>query len=313
MNTKEYVDSLYISLHEAQRFLGILFPNLYPDERVELRWKLPGDGNPMLRMFFANVRKAAAEAIYLAPGHEVYVGIGPRRNNVGTKEGVTRLPALWADLDCKGEHDLNSHLRHLDKLPCYPSMIVWSGGGIHPYWLLEECPKGSYELSLAEEVMARIAEGLGGDPVHDRSRILRVPGTLNHKRDEPRLVELVSYSKDRLYKLDQLEEMASSLPKADASTKTGVTRVSKGVLSDPICEGQRNVTLASVAGSLRDRGLDEETLCIVLCEINRLRCEPPLLDDEVERIATSVCRYSAGNPRYRRSLVRRFYPNREGR
>jgi hypothetical protein len=71
------------------------------------------------------------------------------------------------------------------------------------------------------------------------------------------------------------------------------------------------LTLASVAGSLRDRGLDEGTIAAVLLEVNRLRCDPPLEATEALRIARSVGRYAVGSPRYRSSPGRRVRRNAE--
>jgi hypothetical protein len=68
------------------------------------------------------------------------------------------------------------------------------------------------KLEQAEGVMRRLGQGLGGDPVWDRSRILRAPGTFNHKYDAPRLVELERFEPRLRYDLDQLEEMAQAFP-----------------------------------------------------------------------------------------------------
>lgn len=58
-----------------------------------------------------------------------------------------------------------------------------------------------------------------------------------------------------------------------------------------IPEGQRNDTLASIAGKLRWNGLDETAILSALLDINANRCKPPLADDEVQRIAASVAKY----------------------
>ncbi len=67
-----------------------------------------------------------------------------------------------------------------------------------------------------------------------------------------------------------------------------------GELPAEIYEGERNTTLFLHAASLRGRGMQEEEILAELREINALRCRPPLDDDEVVRIARSVCRYPAG-------------------
>lgn len=295
---------------EAEKFFQILFHQLGENERIELRYRLSGAEQPMSRRFLECPGEAADFALALGPTHEVYTGVAPRQGEVGTKEGVTRLLHIWGDYDVKGHHTQETRLEQLTTLPYHPSILVWSGGGFHPYWSLEEPAEGPQGLARAERIMGRIAEGLDGDPVHDCTRILRVPGTLNHKGFEPRPVRLAHCDPEQRYTLDELEEMAESLPKANKATGG---KVNKDVLSDPICEGERNTVLTSVAGSLRDRGLDEESLKIVLLEVNHLRCEPALSDTEVERIAKSVCRYPAGIPRYVRSSVKRIYADGEVR
>jgi len=64
-------------------------------------------------------------------------------------------------------------------------------------------------------------------------------------------------------------------------------------LSEPIPEGSRNATLTSLAGTLRRRGYDEATIFAVLQTVNRERCRPPLPEDEVKRIVTSIAKYPA--------------------
>ena len=58
-----------------------------------------------------------------------------------------------------------------------------------------------------------------------------------------------------------------------------------------IPKGERNATLASLAGSMRRRGASAEAIVAALQAENRLRCEPPLGDDEVQGIAASIARY----------------------
>jgi len=56
-------------------------------------------------------------------------------------------------------------------------------------------------------------------------------------------------------------------------------------------EGRRNTTLASLAGTMRRRGMSEAAIHQALLVENEQRCEPPLPADEVARIAQSVARY----------------------
>lgn len=64
----------------------------------------------------------------------------------------------------------------------------------------------------------------------------------------------------------------------------------------PIEAGARNEALASLAGSLRRRGLSQAAIRAALLEENAGRCRPPLEEYEVEAIAESVSRYRADEP-----------------
>jgi hypothetical protein len=62
----------------------------------------------------------------------------------------------------------------------------------------------------------------------------------------------------------------------------------------PIPEGQRNETLFRLGCALRRRGLSRAGIEAALLAENAQRCQPPLPEDEVRRIAESCARYRAG-------------------
>lgn len=68
-------------------------------------------------------------------------------------------------------------------------------------------------------------------------------------------------------------------------------------LPERIVEGARNATLTSLAGSLRRRGASEAAILAALQAENAARCDPPLDEAEVARIARSVARYEPGGRR----------------
>jgi hypothetical protein len=68
-------------------------------------------------------------------------------------------------------------------------------------------------------------------------------------------------------------------------------------VADVIPSGQRNDTLASLAGTMRRRGLSGGAIAAALLEENASRCQPPLPAEEVHRIAESVSHYAPGPPR----------------
>jgi hypothetical protein len=64
-------------------------------------------------------------------------------------------------------------------------------------------------------------------------------------------------------------------------------------VAEMIPAGARNATLASIAGTMRRRGMSAKAITAALQVENEERCRPPLSVGEVEQIATSIARYAA--------------------
>ena len=69
----------------------------------------------------------------------------------------------------------------------------------------------------------------------------------------------------------------------------------RALVRDGIEEGARNTTIASLAGHLLWHGIDPEVATELLLCWNRVRCSPPLSDDEVTSVAASVIRLHTRN------------------
>lgn len=63
----------------------------------------------------------------------------------------------------------------------------------------------------------------------------------------------------------------------------------------PIPEGGRNAALASLAGTMRRRGMGQPAIEAALLAENTARCRPPLSETEVRAIAASMSRYAPGS------------------
>jgi putative DNA primase/helicase len=74
--------------------------------------------------------------------------------------------------------------------------------------------------------------------------------------------------------------------------RTAVPKSGATIDDGKIPEGRRNTELTRIAGSLRRQGFSEELILSVIKQVNENRCEPPLDDEEVVKIAESVCRYA---------------------
>ncbi len=64
-----------------------------------------------------------------------------------------------------------------------------------------------------------------------------------------------------------------------------------GAVGEEIPSGDRNGTLASLAGTMRRRGMGDAEIFAALEVTNRLRCKPPLPLEEVRRISGSIAGY----------------------
>jgi RepB DNA-primase from phage plasmid/CHC2 zinc finger len=146
------------------------------DGYIEVRWKLPGGG--MGREFFPVGDRPIGERLAAKGAEtEVYIGAAVRARRDGGKTGIDRLHLLWVDLDTPEAVD------HLASFDPPPTMVVWSGsGGAHSYWRLTN----PVTVGDGERANRRLAVHLGADPrAVDAARILRPPGTLNHKHQPP--------------------------------------------------------------------------------------------------------------------------------
>ena len=78
------------------------------------------------------------------------------------------------------------------------------------------------------------------------------------------------------------------IPDAIAALLTRQATQRSRVIGPEIPEGERNETLTSLAGTMRRRGMTPGAIFAALRHENRARCNPPLPDAEIQRIADSA-------------------------
>jgi hypothetical protein len=124
---------------------------------------------------------------------DIYFGVAARRDSSsGRLENCTRVRAVFVDLDFKSFNSPDEAQRKLDFFPLKPSLIVNSGGGIHAYWLLGDPIVLSTGAAAFRNLLRRTARALSADLASaEPARVLRLPGTFNHKYSPPREVKLV--------------------------------------------------------------------------------------------------------------------------
>jgi hypothetical protein len=163
------------------------------------------------------------------------------------------MPGLWLDIDfahpAHQKQDLpptiDAAMNLLDAMPLRTSARVLTGHGVHGWWLFDE------PLDLADakdrEDAQRLAQGWNQvlrqhaetrawsvDSVFDLARVMRVPGTMNRKGNEPVACELLELT-DARYMIDDVDEFIPApeqqeLPAAAPSSTSAPS--TNGSLSD---------------------------------------------------------------------------------
>lgn len=135
---------------------------------------------------------------------DVWFGLNPvagpaRSGERGKATDVLRITSLWADLDIKEGSCPDMRTAHaiVSDISRYlgerPGALVQSGHGLHPYWLLDRESAARLSNPEAKQLAARFGRmaktvagqhGCDADSVFDLARILRVPGSVNHKHPD---------------------------------------------------------------------------------------------------------------------------------
>lgn len=185
MTTAEFFNILFETAQEGKSYIWTLQPKItYQSE----------DFNDLAEI---------AEEQNLA-GMDVYFSVGLTNKSLNyyeraKNEDIIGIPALWVDIDIadnthKAENlppDYESAKALLP--PMKPSIIVFSGHGIHAYYMFREIleTKTTEEKIFAKNLLRRLqnyvrqkaeVKGWHVDSTIDLSRVLRVPNTINRKK-----------------------------------------------------------------------------------------------------------------------------------
>jgi len=186
---------------------------------------------------------------------DVYIGMGLSPKDFGATDrckeaDIMGIMGLWADLDIGSIGHKKGNLPQtwdeaaslLDAIPLAPTMLVASGGGIHVYWLFTEpwiftidedrAAAKKLETALTYALRDRAqTQGWDVDSTQDLARVLRLPGTYNHKHTPPALCELRLCEPARRYTRD---EVRAAIPEAvQVKAKKKATREKNSTASVP--------------------------------------------------------------------------------
>ena len=208
---------------EVTLFLEALFAGK-PDDLHLLLWTLPDK-----RSHWYQDIAAAAEFVLKSRGMDVYVGVGLSNADHGpmrrcTSEEIAGISGFWADFDLHSDaHDkkaLPATISDaLSVIPASmpPTIIVATGNGAHAWWLFKEpyiFDSDEDRQAVAGQVVRwntllslnASVRGWAYDRLSDLARVLRIPGTQNHK-DPANLKDVAIHSfTDRRYNLSDFVE-----------------------------------------------------------------------------------------------------------
>lgn len=217
-NTVWAADGYLVGLPTSERlndmWLNVYF-GVHPTNRAGESWqrsaKNPAAKSPhvvAINCVFAefDAKDFAPELKQIADDYKAHLRIGGAIEDfdaTGSRAALDRGMALA--LAC------------VEQVPLQPTALINSGGGYHAYWILHE------PLFLTDDATRKKADKLqkdfvkavgSDDGAKDLARVLRVPGSHNHKgcyEDGPLPVDFVYFDQERCYSPEQIESLCNDL------------------------------------------------------------------------------------------------------
>ena len=205
-------------MNDAQRFLESLLKGK-PDGLLALVWTLHDKKSRWV--------KSLAEAVELSKSlckRDLYIGVGLSPRDFGPtsrckSDEIAGLLGLWMDIDFNSDAHSKKALPKTieealslipDEMP--PTLIVFSGNGLHLWWLFdqpyvfasEDDRKRAAALALRWQTLITRRGAIKGwaiDRLADLARVLRIPGTVNAKEPKNHKPVTLHAQSGRRYKL----------------------------------------------------------------------------------------------------------------
>ena len=143
--------------------------------------------------------------------NNIYFGVNPRPISKGKKQDdIKDIICLWADIDGKDfEEGKEEALIVVKEFPIEPNIIVDSGHGFHCYWIFKDPIIDISEEARIQfkQILSGIVKKLNADkrPMF-LNCLLRLPGTLNIKKEEAKECKIIHFSTNKLYSLEDFTE-----------------------------------------------------------------------------------------------------------
>jgi hypothetical protein len=224
-------------------------------DKIKCATFLPGDHEKMQMWIEAQQGK---KNLYTSVNRAKDEAPHNRRLNHKKRNEIGWLRAITPDIDTKkipdGDASGENFRREANRLlqevapslsssQCPPTVLVYSGGGLQPWFVLETpLPATSENVALVEGIGRTLKNRYGGDSVFDAARIMRLPGTINipdaRKQAQGRrpalATILIEHSTPRKYVIEELETWAPPTPESSRSSALATSKNPKSSGSIPV-------------------------------------------------------------------------------
>jgi P4 family phage/plasmid primase-like protien len=191
------IDTFLSIVHKHTAMNAVIGLTSIVDTRVQTQWYQQQYIDKLIETALA-IGKRANVYIRVTPlAKPPERGRGLERHSLGTS-------VLWLDYDAYT--NALDGVAKLQAMPKPPTMIIYSGKGLHAYWQLDRFYTDldaikARNLGLIVALNDGQRDGIA-DSCYDLARILRVPDTYNIKHSDPILCTIFESNPDRIYRLD---------------------------------------------------------------------------------------------------------------
>lgn len=227
-----------------------------------------------------------------ARGDHVYAGANPRKDAGGKDaQSVALARCVFVEFDNCTVAEAGDKLREMPA----PTLLLFSGGGVHAYWRLEEPLTDLADWSARQAAL--IAKLGSDDKIKDPPRIMRLPGFRNHRREAD--AKLIGAWPERVYPESEFPTnplAGKIISPTPSTTKTpeNVGRLTMQFLALGAPEGERNQRAYIAACELQGNGYAEHEAAEMVL-IGARRCGLP--DDEARAAVASAFKKPHGPSR----------------
>lgn len=280
-----------MQIHQAVQFVEVLTGSL----KGNVDFRAMKKGAPTVKFSSSDARWSELFCTLNTRGYEIYACINETDGNGQKKENIVRVRVLVIDCD---NPDTGRYT--IESLPISPTAIVSSSHGkYHIYYRVNDC-----ELAQFTWLQKALAAKLGGDPaVSDISRVMRVPGSFNRKRNKPFFSTIIEHSNNEYDVRDIVDAFGF-----DSFVSTDTSGLNKNIVHEEspsfasniisILKGEQlHASSLSLAAQLRFKNLHETEISRTLRELfnasNTKRDERFFeRENDILRLTLDACKFA---------------------